>query len=412
MNISPLEAATGLFEYLRNPFYRNSLYIALGRFADVGFGFLVWTLAAHLYSLADVGIATALVSSLGLVMAFSRLGFDIAIIRFMPMHDHSRVFNTCLWITTLAAIVGGIVYLATIDLISPDITFIKDYGPLFILFVIVNSVTLTTGNAFLSLRRADLKFILNLLMGVRLPLLLPLVLLGSLGIFYSFGFAYLVAAVFSLIMIRGYITFAPQIDGEFTRKTLYFSSQNYLAGLFQITPALIMPIVIVNVLGPEDAALYYIAFAIGRLVLIIPDAMSTSFFIEGSHGINLREGVIRNLMATYAILVPMVLFIVAFGDILLGFFGKDYLAASGLLTVIATSSLFVTIYNLFIPLQNIRLHVRGVVVVSLVRFVLLLGLSYFFLIEFGVIGAGYAWVITYIVLTAGIFGFVKRRKWI
>lgn len=399
-------------DYLRNPFYRNSFYITLGSFTDVGFGFLFWTLAARLYSVGEVGIATALISSLGLVMAFSRFGFDFTIIRFMPTHDHSRVFNTCLWITTVAAIVIGIIYLAAIDLVSPEIAFIRDYAPLFLLFAVANSVTLITGNALLSFRKADLKFVQNLIMGVRLPLLLPLVLLGSLGIFFASGFAYLAAVVFALVMIRGYVTLTPWIDREFARKTFRFSSYNYLANLFLNIPTYIMPILIVNLLSPEDAALYYIAFAIGNLVLIIPDAMSTSFFVEGSHGINLRKGVFRNLAASYAILIPAVLFIAIFGDVLLGFFGEDYLAAFDLLKVIAISSLFVTVYNLFIPLQNIRLQVRGIVIISLIRFVLLLGLSYTFLIWFGVVGAGYAWAITYVILSIGIAAFVKAKEWI
>lgn len=412
MDISLPKTIPEIREYLRNPFYRNSLYITLGRFADVGFGFLFWTLAARLYSVGEVGIATVLISSLGLVMIFSRFGFDFTIIRFMPSHDHSRVFNTCLWITTMATVVVGVIYLAAIDLISPEIAFIRDYASLFLLFAVVNSVTLITGNALLSFRKADLKFVQNFIMGVRLPLLLPLTLLGSLGIFYAFGFAYLIAAIFALVVIRGYVTFSPQIDGEFARKTFRFSSYNYLANLFLYIPTYIMPILIVNLLSPEDAALYYVAFAIGNLVLIIPDAMSTSFFVEGSHGINLRKGVIRNLGATYAILIPAVLFIVIFGDVLLGFFGEGYQAAFDLLKVIVISSLFVTAYNLFIPIQNIRLQIRGIAFMSLIRFVLLLGLSYVFLIRFGVIGVGYAWAITYMTLSIGIAAFVKKKGWI
>jgi O-antigen/teichoic acid export membrane protein len=398
--------------YLREPFYTNSLYIALGRFLECGFGFLFWTLAARLYSVADVGIATALISSLGLVMAFSRLGFDTAIIRFMPSQDHSRVFNTCLWITTAAATVVGIIYLAAINLISPDIAFIRDYTPIFLLFVVVNSITLITGYALLSFRKADLKLIQNIIVGVRLLLLLPLTLLGSLGIFYSFGIAYLVATVFTLVVIRHYVTIVPKIDWEFTRKTISFSSQNYLANLFQNIPSLVMPILIVNLLSPENSALYYIAFTIGNLVLIIPEALATSFFVEGSHGTDLRTGVVKTLATIYVILIPAVLLIVLFGDLLLGLFGEDYIRAFNLLRIVAISSVFITIYKVFISIQNIRLQVRGIVFMNLIQFILLLGLSYVFLTFFGIIGVGYAWAITYLILSGGIVGFVKKRGWI
>jgi O-antigen/teichoic acid export membrane protein len=412
MNIPCLTTFSEPWKHFRNPFYRSSLYIALGRFAEYGLGFLFWTLAARLYSVGEVGIATAIISALGLVMTFSRLGFDIAIIRFMPSHDHSQVFNTCLWITTAAAAVIGIICLGTIDLISPEISYIRNYAPLFLLFVIANAITLTTGNAFLSFRKADLKLIQTLIMGARLPLLLPFALLGSLGIFCSVGFAYLAAAVFALVMIRGYVTFSSRIDREFTQKTFQFSSLNYLASLFQSIPLYLIPILTLNLLGADAAALYYIAFTIGNLVLIIPDALATSFFVEGSHGINLKTGVFRTLTVIYAALIPAVLLIVFLGDLLLGFFGKEYMVAFELLKVIAISSFFVAIYTIFIPLQNIRLQVRGIVVMNLIRFVLLMVLTYVFLTEFGVIGAGYAWAITYALLGTGIVIFAKVRGWV
>ncbi len=412
MNLPLFKTTPDVQELLRNSFYKNSFYIALGRFADVGFGFLFWTLAARMYSVGEVGIATVLISSLGLVMAFSRLGFDIAIIRFMPSHDHNQVFNTCLVITTVAAIGIGIIYLTTIDLISPELTFIRNYTPFFLLFAIVNSVALISENAFLSLRKADLKFIQNLIMGVRLPLLLPFAFLGGMGIFYSFGFAYLAAAVFALVMIQGYVTLAPRIDWEFTRKTFHFSSLNYFSSLFQNMPELVMPILIVSLLDPESAAIYFVANAIGSLVLIIPDSMSTAFFVEGSHGINLRKGIARTLVAICAVLTPAIISVLFFGDFFLGLLGKEYIAAFELLKIIAISSIFVTTYKLFIPLQNIRLKVGGIVAINLIRFVLILGLSYVLLTTLGVIGAGYAWAITHILLSVGIVGIVKRMRWI
>jgi len=407
-----LKNTTELKNLSHNPLYKNSLFIALGRISDVGFGFLFWILAARLYSVVDVGIATALISSIGLVRAFSRFGLDTVIIRFMPSYDNSRVFNTCLWITTIGSVVVSICFLLVVDLVSPDVAFIKDHAFLFILIALMNSVTLTTGNALLSSRKADLRLVQNLIMGSRLPLLLPLVILGSLGIFFSFGIANGLAAIFALILIHKSIKISPEIDRGFIKKTIHFSIQNYFANLLTDIPILIMPILILYLLGPEDAALYYIAFAIGNLVLIIPDAMTTSFFVEGSRGLNLRKGAFKTLTVTYVLLLPAVLVVYLFGDILLCFFGQEYRAAFDLLKIVTISSFFVTIYNLFIPLQNIRLHVRGIVILNAIRFGLLIGLNFIFLIKFGVLGSGYAWLSTYMIISTGIALFAKRESWI
>jgi len=49
-------------------------------------------------------------------------------------------------------------------------------------------------------------------------------------------------------------------------------------------PNMILPIMVLNVLGAEQAAYYYIAYAIAALLFMIPNAISMSLFVEGSHG--------------------------------------------------------------------------------------------------------------------------------
>ena len=388
-----------VLRYLNDPLNRNSAYLALGRFVDVGAGFLFWIIAARLYSISDVGIATALISSLEIVMAFSRLGFDTTIVRFMPLYNHSRLFNSCLWITSCAALIGGAVFLVIIGPLSPDIAFIQKYAGSFLLIVIVNAITLTTGNALLTFRRADQKFIQNLIIGGRPFFLIPFASLGTLGIFYSYGLVLTLGAIYALLVIRRHISISLNIDKKIIRETFQFTSFNYLASLLEFLPTEILPLLIVVLLSPKDAALYYVAFAIGNLVLIIPNAISTSFFIEGSHGMNLRKGILHSLKTTYIILFPAV--------ILLLFFGAEYCTAIDLLRIIALSSLLVTIYNLYIPYQNIILRFRGIVVINFIRCALIIGLSLLLIPRSGIIGVGFAWAITNLFLGIGIIVMLK-----
>ena len=72
-------------------------------------------IAARLYSAEDVGIATALWSSLALIILLSRLGFDFSIIRFFPSGDKSRIFSTSVIISTAFALVLGVLFAARID---------------------------------------------------------------------------------------------------------------------------------------------------------------------------------------------------------------------------------------------------------------------------------------------------------
>ena len=76
-------------------------------------------LAAKLYSLQDVGIATALISSMALLVLLSRFGLDASIIRFFPGADKSRIFSTSAIITTFFVVVFGAVFIVGVDVFSP-----------------------------------------------------------------------------------------------------------------------------------------------------------------------------------------------------------------------------------------------------------------------------------------------------
>jgi len=369
-----------LFGYAKDPLYENSLYITLARILNVFCGFLFWNIAARYYSIESVGVATALISSLNLVILFSRFGFDISIIRFLPINDKNKVFNTCLTITTTFSFIVGIIYVTCIKFFSPGLSFIQapKFAIIFIIFVVISSITLIMGNAFIAMRKAKYYFLQNVFMASRVLLLIPLVFLGSFGIFGSVGIAYFVAAFFLYLVLKKFLVFNLKIDKNFIRKSFKFSFMNYISNIFFAIPTLILPIIILNLLGGAEAAKYYIAFAIGNLVLIVPTALTTSLFVEGSHGESLRKNVIKTGLGIYSFLIPAVIFIYFFGDFLLGLFGKDYVEALELLRLITLSSLFVAIYSLFIPIQNVRMRVESIVKLNFIRLLVGIFLSLYF----------------------------------
>ena len=330
-----------LFKNLEDPLYKNSFFLTLARFINVAMGFVFWIIAAKFYSVEDVGVATALLSSLGILILFSRLGFDSSLIRFVHINDKNKVFNTSIVITTIFSLIAGIIYILGIDFISPGLSFLKNpgYAIIFLFFVIMNSIISITGIAFIAIRKADYYFVQNTILGLRILLLIPLIFLGSLGIFASVGLAYFFSALFSFYYLKKFIKFEFAIDNQFINESFRFSSGNYISNIMQ-TSNLFLPILVFNLLGGAETAKYYIAFAIGNLVLIIPDALSTSLFVEGSHGESLRKNVIKAGLVMSFLLIPAVIFIYFFGDILLGLIGKNYVDSFELLKLLVLSSFF------------------------------------------------------------------------
>lgn len=399
----------------RDPLYRNSFFMAFTSVFNAGCGFFFWMIAAKLYTVEEVGLATALISSLGLVILFSRLGFDFSIIRFFPTEDKAKVFGTSLVITTIASLLVSGFFILLVEFFSPSLAFLKEagYAFAFLLIAVANSVAAVTGRAFVADRNADQYLFQNIFMAFKIPLLIPMVFLGTFGILGSVGLAYFIASLIALIVLRMRLAAIKfDVDIDFIRRSFRFSYWNYASSILSIAPILVLPIMVLNLLGEAEAAKYYIAFAVANLVLIIPNSLGTSLFVEGCHGEEMREGVMRAAGASFASLVPLVLFLFFFGDQLLGLLSAEYLEAFDLLRVLVLSSFLVMVYSFFAPIQNVRMKVECIAKLNAIRCLLLLGLSYVFILQYGIIGAGYAWMVTYMVIALGIGLIAKIERWI
>ena len=98
--------------HLQEPLIRNSFFIMASSLAAAGFGFFFWMIAARLYSQAEVGVATALMSSMGLLILISRLGLDQSVIRFFPSRDKNGVLGTAIIVPTAVALGAGLIFIA------------------------------------------------------------------------------------------------------------------------------------------------------------------------------------------------------------------------------------------------------------------------------------------------------------
>jgi len=181
-----------------------------------------------------------------------------------------------------------------------------------------------------------------------------------------------------------------------------------LAGI----PGLIIPLMVLNMFGEAEAAKYYIAFAIGNLVLYIPQSLGTSLFVEGSHGEGLKKSVLRAGGASLVLLVPSVIAMLLFGNWILELFKGEYVETLDLLRIIAISSFPVSVYSLFVPIQNVRMEVKSIVKMNALRGILLLGLSYVLMQRYGIVGAGYAWIFTYGIIGLLIILIAKKEMWL
>jgi O-antigen/teichoic acid export membrane protein len=390
--------------YLRSPFYRNSLFLITDYVVMGIIGFFFWILVARFYSPVDVGYGSAAISAMGLLSMLSLLGFNYTLIRFLPgEHKPAEMINTCLTLSGLISIVVAVVFVMGLSVWSPALLFIKQsiiFSAAFVVFALAYTFVAVIQNIYMASRRADLVLMLDIIQSIlKIPLAVGLVLF-----FHSFGIAAASGIAIGLMVILGLFFIIPRIQKKYKPLPAFnisilshlwhYSAGSYIASLLIAIPTWIIPIMVVNILGSEQNAYFYIVWTISSLFSAIAGSASQSLFVEGSHSSeNLGLNVRKALRFTYLLLIPAVLVVLIFGSFFLSLFGTAY-ATNGLalLRLMAVSNLFGSVISIYSATLRINNQIRELYAIYAVQSISLISGIYFLLPVTGAIGIGYMWI--------------------
>lgn len=390
------------------PFRRNSLFLMTTSVTNAAVGFLFWFVAARMYAPEDVGIAVVMVSSMTLPLVLSRLGLDQAIVRFFPSSDRSSIFTTALTVTTSVAVLLGVIVLIIAPEVSRELTALRDFAALFIVFLIAHSVLLTSGISLIALRRADYYFVQNAIGYSRMLFILPLIAMGAYGIFSAIGISVVIASVFAIVILHRLGVKVRQIAQNRGSVEYRYALPNYLFTIMTALPVQLMPLVVLNALGAEEAAKYYMAYAVSSFLSFIPGAILTSMFVEGSHGRDVEIMARKSVKYLFVLLLPAVLALLILSEDILALIGSEYKEASDMLRVVAVCSIPMGISGIYFTILQIRKEVWTLVFLSAATFCVLMTLGISLTPAYGIAGAGYSWLASYCVCSAIIGALVFR----
>ena len=412
-----------LKQLLSVSFYRNALYLMVAHLAVPLTGLVFWVIAARFYSPEDVGVASAVIAAMTLLALLSTLGLEFGVVRFLPesRESGSLLLNSCFTVAGFTALALCAVFLGGIGFWSPALLFLRQdpaYLAAFVVFTMTYAVSMIAANAFVGKRRAGFTLAHGLILGVlRLPLLLLLAsFLGSLGIFASWGLSWVVALIISLLVFMPRVQpgYRPSItvSRKVVREMARFSFANYFASLLWAAPGLILSVMVLNILGAELNAYFFVAWAVGGVLATVPLATSMSLFAEGSTdeaslGANTR----RSLKLTFLVVVPAVIVFAVFADKLLLLFGAAYSGEGEmLLRLLALSALPIAINHTYLSVKRVQKKLTILLTLSAFIPVSTLVLTYLLLPWIGITGAGIAWLGSQGVVALGIIvSFILKR---
>jgi len=264
-----------------------------------------------------------------------------------------------------------------------------------------------TDSVFVAKRRASFVLSRNTIFSLlKIPLPIAFaIFLHSFGVVISWGIALAIALVISLLLFLprvedGYKPI-PTLKAGGTKDILRYSGGSYIASLLARLPIVILPLIVVNLLGTESNAYFYVAWMIASMLAAIPRSVSRSLFAEGSYRQeNVKENVTKSIKLTFLLLVPaVVVWIIAAKWILLAF-GESYSAnALTLLFLLSISSLPRGINLVYMGLLRVQDRLKELVIIRGSTAVAVLALSLLAVPAYGIMGVGYVWLGVQVVLS-------------
>jgi O-antigen/teichoic acid export membrane protein len=197
------------------------------------------------------------------------------------------------------------------------------------------------------------------------------------------------------------------------RKIFGFTFWNYIANIINMLPALVLPLLITQYMTPSDTAYYYVSMMIASLLFVIPIAISSSLFAEGSFQTS-RMGKItaKASKLTTILLVPAIIVFMLISRSLLSLFGKEYAdAGTQLLYILSLSAIPQAVKGIYLSVLNVQQKMFDLILVNAIISVGTIGFS-ILMVKGGLLGIGFAWLIGQCLIfpAMGFIWFLRRSR--
>ena len=405
---------------------RNSIYLMGSTVATSAIGYLYWVVAAHIYTVHDVGLASAFIAAMTLTSTFANMGIGSTLVQMLPHRQAgyawSLTLNVCIAMGTLTSLLGGIVVAIALPLLSSQFTvanYHATYILIFIAGVILSTVAVLLDQTFVAERATGNMAVRNAAFALlKLPIMVLLVQVGALGILSSWVMALaasllLVGLVLVPRLKRGYCLAMRGMTRQIQPMLSSLAGHHFI-NLGGTLPMYLLPVFVAVKLSATDNAYFYTTWMLGSLFFMVSSAVATALFSEGSHA---ASKVMRKVYASTVIigmlLGPILLAFLLGGRYILSLFGPGY-AWRGLplLMILMVSAVPDAITNIYVSLLRVQERLRLAALLNLCMASFTLVLAWILLPVLGIAGAGWAWLIAQSVgsLIVGVDILISRSR--
>jgi O-antigen/teichoic acid export membrane protein len=342
--------------------------------ASLGFAF--WIVTARLFSPEDVGRASSLVSAVTVIAYLALLGLNNTFGRYLPTTENPNALVSSG--LTLVATCGGVIALAYILLtpvIAPRLSFIGK-SPLlaagFVLIAVAASTNILTDSVFVASRRAGYIPIVDGLVGGigKAIAVVTLVGTGTYGLFCASSMGAVLPAIASLGLLFTVMRYRPTLGNPLRalKPLLRYSGANYVGNVLNMLPTLIVPLIVLDRLGPAPAAYYFVSFQVASILYAAALSVEQTFLAEGSYAnVDMPKLRRRSRRILMALCIPAALALVITGHwMLLAFGWQYYYYGSTSLILFAVAAGPIAAYYWLLTILRLIGKLRAIVITNVV----------------------------------------------
>ncbi len=379
---------------------RNSLYLLFSTGLRAVFSLVFWIIAARSFSTAETGAASSLLSATAFIALLALLGLDTSFIRYLPgAKNRDSLITGGLTVAMICGLVLAALYVLAVPTIAPHLEFIDRSLPLAIGVIVVTSTASVNGltdSIFIGSHKSGYIALTDGAIAgvVKIGALLFFVGSGAFGLYTASSAGLVATTLASIVLIATPLGWRPRFRDSLNalRPLARFSGANYATELLAIIPQTVLPIIMLDRLGPSDAAYYFVAYQVAGLTYATIFAVQSTMLAEGGRThTNLRSLVRRSTRLILMVSLPVVLVVALGSHWILLVFGAKYSAhGTPALLVLMVTTLPMAAYSIIYSVIRLVGRLRVLVTSSVLFAGALCGLAWL-LAPRGLVAATAAW---------------------
>jgi O-antigen/teichoic acid export membrane protein len=305
-------AASALLHHLREPMRRSAYALIAGTGVTSLLGLVFWVLAAHWLPAAMVGIGAALISALHLLANLSTLGLRNGLVRFLPQAGPAtrRLVASSYAVCAAAAMAVAAVFLLGQPWWADELGFLRDSPLAAIAFVVAAAIWvlfILQDHVLTGLHKTVWVPLTNAICSVSKIALLPMLAFTAAWAIFAASVlpaAVMVAVVTVLILRRAprptADTGAPAIP---MARLVRFAATDHVAALVWLATGDVLTLMVLQELGPEASAYYFMANTIAYGLFLVTSNISSALVAEGARSPDRVVALTRAALRNSALLV-------------------------------------------------------------------------------------------------------------